>query len=69
MVATFEGKQERYAELAAAYSEAGWRAFTFPLEVGCRGSVGYVADDPAAGRQAQLEVCQTEMPSRWTHLC
>lgn len=40
MEAAFERKKERYAELAIACSEAGWRAFTFPLEVWCRGYIG-----------------------------
>lgn len=40
MEAAFKRKEERYAELAAVCSEAGWRALTVPLEVGCRGYSG-----------------------------
>lgn len=36
----FERKKEKYAELAAACIEAGWRAFIYPVEVGCRGFIG-----------------------------
>ena len=38
--AAFERKKERYAELAAACAQAGWRAYTYPVEVGCRGFTG-----------------------------
>ncbi|KAL7403739.1 hypothetical protein ABVT39_004359 [Epinephelus coioides] len=40
MEAAFERKKDRPAELAAACSQAGWRAFTFPVEVGSRGYTG-----------------------------
>ncbi len=35
--AAFERKREKYAELASACMHAGWRAYTFPVEVGSRG--------------------------------
>ncbi|GAA6076942.1 uncharacterized protein LOC118335673, partial [Tachysurus ichikawai] len=38
MEAAFE--RERYVELASACTQAGWRAYTFPVEVGCRGFNG-----------------------------
>ncbi|RXN24825.1 hypothetical protein ROHU_021965 [Labeo rohita] len=38
--AAFERKKEKYADLAAACTQAGWRAYTFPVEVGCRGFTG-----------------------------
>lgn len=38
--AAFERKKEKYAELAAACAQAGWRAYTYPVEVGCRGFTG-----------------------------
>lgn len=37
MEASFKRKKERYKELSATCLQAGWRAFTFPVEVGCRG--------------------------------
>ncbi|KAL7378001.1 hypothetical protein ABVT39_007243 [Epinephelus coioides] len=40
MEAAFERKKDRYAELAAACSQAGSRKFTFPVEVGSRGYTG-----------------------------
>lgn len=40
MEAAYERKKERYADLVAACSQAGWRAFTFLVEVGCRGFIG-----------------------------
>lgn len=40
MEAAHEHKKGKYAELAAACSQAGWRPFTFPVEVGCRGFTG-----------------------------
>ncbi|CAJ1066497.1 hypothetical protein ROHU_021965 [Xyrichtys novacula] len=33
-------RKERYAELSAMCSVAWWRAFTFPVEAGCRGFFG-----------------------------
>lgn len=33
--AAFKRKKERYTELAAACSQAGWRALTFLVEIGC----------------------------------
>ncbi len=36
----FERKKEKYAELAAACIEAGWRSFIYTVEVGCRGFTG-----------------------------
>ncbi len=36
----FERKKARYAELVAECQEKGWRATTYPVEVGCRGYVG-----------------------------
>lgn len=36
----FERKDDKYAELATACSQAGRRAFTFPVEVECRGCKG-----------------------------
>lgn len=39
MEAAYERK-ERYAELSAVCLQAGWRAFTFPVEVGCRDFTG-----------------------------
>ena len=40
MEAAFERKRDKYSELASECSQAGWRAFTFPVEVGCRGYTG-----------------------------
>lgn len=40
MEAAFERKREKYAELASACIQTGWRAYTFPVEVGCRGFTG-----------------------------
>ncbi|KAL0161471.1 hypothetical protein M9458_045196, partial [Cirrhinus mrigala] len=40
MEAAFERKKEKYADLAAACTQDGWRAYTFPVEVGCRGFTG-----------------------------
>ena len=40
MEAAFERKRDKYSELANECSEAGWRAFTYPVEVGCRGYTG-----------------------------
>ena len=40
MEAAFERKKDKYSELAAACREAGWKAFTYPGEVGCRGFIG-----------------------------
>lgn len=37
MKAAHDRKKERFVDLAAAYSQAGWRALTFLVEVGCRG--------------------------------
>ncbi|KAK7912697.1 hypothetical protein WMY93_012908 [Mugilogobius chulae] len=36
----FERKKDKYAELASQCQQAGWRAYTFPVEVGCRGYTG-----------------------------
>lgn len=36
----FERKKDKYDELATTCSQAGWRAFTFPVEVGSRGLLG-----------------------------
>ncbi|KAK7910434.1 hypothetical protein WMY93_015118 [Mugilogobius chulae] len=38
--AAFERKKDKYAELASQCHQAGWRAYTFPVEVGCRGYTG-----------------------------
>lgn len=38
--APFEWKKERYMELEAACSQAGWRALTFLVEIVCRGYIG-----------------------------
>ena len=35
----FERKLTRYSELAADCSDRGWKVFSFPFEVGCRGFV------------------------------
>ena len=35
MEAAYERKKDKYADLSATCSQAGWRAFTFPVEVGC----------------------------------
>ncbi len=40
MEAAFERKKEKYSELSAACTEAGWKASTYPVEVGCRGFIG-----------------------------
>ncbi|KAL2099527.1 hypothetical protein ACEWY4_003921 [Coilia grayii] len=40
MEAANERKRARYADLAADCREAGWKAVTCPIEVGCRGFVG-----------------------------
>ena len=40
MEAAYERKKDKYTELAATCSQAGWRPFTFPVEVGCRGFTG-----------------------------
>lgn len=40
MEAAFERKKDKYAELANQCSEAGWRAFSYPVEVWCRGYTG-----------------------------
>lgn len=40
MEAVFERKKSKYAEVAVACLKAGWRAVTFPVEVGCRGYIG-----------------------------
>lgn len=40
MESAYERKKDKYAELAAMCSQAGWRPFTFPVEVGCRGFTG-----------------------------
>lgn len=33
-------KKEKYADLSTAYTEARWSAFTYPVEVSCRGFTG-----------------------------
>ncbi|CAL8300302.1 unnamed protein product [Merluccius merluccius] len=38
MEAGFERKKETHTELAAVCSQAGWRAFAYPVEVVCTGS-------------------------------
>eukprot|EP00064_Thunnus_orientalis_P000438 superscaffoldBa00000022_g439 len=38
--AAFKRKKEKYTELEAVCSQAGWRVFTNPVEVGCRGYTG-----------------------------
>ncbi|KAL7394116.1 hypothetical protein ABVT39_020904 [Epinephelus coioides] len=40
MEAAFERKKEKYCELAAACTLAGWKACTYTVEVRCRGFVG-----------------------------
>lgn len=40
MEAAFERKKEKYTDLTAVCSQAGWRAVTYPVEVGCRGYTG-----------------------------
>ncbi|XP_039516167.1 receptor-type tyrosine-protein phosphatase beta-like [Pimephales promelas] len=40
MEAANERKRAKYADLAEACKEAGWKATTWPVEVGCRGFVG-----------------------------
>lgn len=40
MEAAFERKKEKYTELSAVCLQAGWRTFTYPVEVGCRGYTG-----------------------------
>ena len=40
MEAAFERKRDKYSELASECSEARWRAFIYPVEVGCRGYTG-----------------------------
>lgn len=35
MEAAFERKKKKYSEQAAACTQAGWRAVTYPAEVGC----------------------------------
>lgn len=40
MEAANERKRLKYADLTAECREAGWKATTFPVEVGCRGFVG-----------------------------
>lgn len=40
MEVAFKREKGKYAELAAACSQAGWRAFTFLVEVGSRGYTG-----------------------------
>ena len=37
----YERKKARYADLVAECQEKGWRATTYPVEVGCRGYVGH----------------------------
>lgn len=39
----FERKKDTYDGLATTCSQAGWRAFTFPVEVGSRGLLGTLA--------------------------
>lgn len=36
--AAHKRKKERYTKLSAACSEAGWKVFTFPVKVRCRGA-------------------------------
>ena len=36
----YERKKSRYADLVAECQQRGWRATTYPVEVGCRGFVG-----------------------------
>lgn len=33
-------EREKYAELAAPCTQAGWRAYIYPVEFGCRGFTG-----------------------------
>lgn len=40
MEVAFERKKEKNTELSSACSQAGWRAFVCPVEVGCRGYTG-----------------------------
>nr|XP_061825268.1 uncharacterized protein LOC133612115 [Nerophis lumbriciformis] len=40
MEAAFERKRDEYLELASECAQAGWRPFTYPVEVGCRGYTG-----------------------------
>ncbi|KAF7659245.1 hypothetical protein LDENG_00000630 [Lucifuga dentata] len=40
MEAAFERKKEKYSELSAVCMEAGWKASTFPVEIGCCGFIG-----------------------------
>lgn len=40
MEAAFQRNKEMYPELAAVCSEAGWKAFIYPVEVGCKSYTG-----------------------------
>lgn len=75
--AAHERKRAKYSDLAAECREAGWRAVTYPVEVGCRGFVGsstsrLLRDMGATGirhRKAMKELAEeAERGSYWLWL-
>lgn len=40
MEVAFERRKEKYTHLSAVCSQEGWKTFTYPVEVGCRGYSG-----------------------------
>ncbi|KAG1925338.1 hypothetical protein F2P79_025614 [Pimephales promelas] len=75
--AAHERKRAKYSDLAAECREAGWRAVTYPVEVGCRGFVGsstsrLLRDMGATGirhRKAMKELAEeAESGSYWLWL-
>lgn len=46
MEAVFDRKKSKYAELAVACLQTGWRFVTFPVEIGCRGYIGESTQHP-----------------------
>ena len=40
MEEAFERKKSKYSDLCGICEEAGWKAWCFPVEIGCRGFVG-----------------------------
>lgn len=77
MEAANEYKRSKYADLAAECREAGWKAITCPVEVGCRGFVGYsvgrllqdIGCTGAGSRKASKELAEeAEKGSFWLWL-
>lgn len=59
MEVVFQREKEKYAELAAACSQAGWRPFTVPVQVGSRGYTG--ASAQRLKKNPGHQRCEAEM--------